>query len=53
VMLVQFVMDNVASLQRHGSQDHHLSVCEAVGIDPAWYPGGATEQNSRPRTTPP
>ena len=53
VMLVQLVMDNVARLQRHGIQDHHLSVCEAVGIDPAWYPGGATEQNSRPRTTPP
>src|SRR5499427_6950846 len=52
VMLVQLVMDNVARLQRHGIQDHHLSVCEAVGIDPAWYPGGATEQNSRPGRVP-
>jgi hypothetical protein len=24
-----------------------------VGIDPAWYQGGTSEQNSLPRTTPP
>jgi len=53
VMLVQLGMDNVASLQVHGIQDHHLIVCEALGIDPAWYPEGATKQNSLPRTTPP
>ena len=53
VMLVQLLMENVASLQVHGIQAHHLLVCEALGIDPAWYPGGATEQNSLPRTTPP
>jgi len=53
VMLVQFVMDNATSLQGHGIQDHHLIICEAVGIDPAWYQGGAPEQNSLPRTTPP
>jgi hypothetical protein len=29
-----------------------LIVCEAVGIGPAWYQGGATEQNALPRTTP-
>jgi RNA polymerase sigma factor (sigma-70 family) len=53
VMLVQFVMDNTTSLQGHGVQDHHLIICEAVGIDPAWYQGAVTEQNSLPRTTPP
>jgi len=53
VMLVQLAMDNATSLQVHGVQDHHLLVCEAVGIDPAWYQGGATEQNSLPRATPP
>ena len=53
VMLVQFAMDNATSLQVHGVQDHHLLVCEAVGIDPAWYQGGATGQNSLPRATPP
>ena len=53
VMLVQFAMDNTTRLQVHGVQDHHLLVCEAVGIDPAWYQGGATGQNSLPRATPP
>ena len=53
VMLVQFAMDNATSLQVHGVQDHHLIVCEAVGIEPAWYQGGATGQNSLPRATPP
>ena len=53
VMLVQFAMDSTTSCQVHGVQDHHLLVCEAVGIDPAWYQGGATEQNSLPRATPP
>ena len=53
VMLVQCVTDNMTSLQGHGLQDHHLIICEAVGIDPAWYQGVATGQNSLPRTTPP
>src|SRR5215471_17669521 len=48
VMLVQFAMENASSLQVHGVQDHHRIVCEAVGIDPAWYQGGATGQNSLP-----
>jgi transposase len=53
VMLVQFAMDDATSLQVYGVQDHHLMVCAAVGIDPAWYPGGATGQNSLPYATPP
>jgi transposase len=53
VMLVQFVVENTTSLQGHGVQDHHLIICEAVGIDPAWYQGGATGQNSLSRATPP
>jgi transposase len=53
VTLVQFAVGNTISRQVHGIQDHHLRVCEAVGIDPAWYLRVATEQNSRPRTTPP
>lgn len=53
VMLVQFAVENMTSLQVHGVQDHHLIVCEAVGIDPGWYQGAATGQNSLPRTTPP
>jgi transposase len=53
VMLVQLVVENTISLQGHGVQDYHQIICEAVGIDPAWYHGVATEQNSLPRTTPP
>jgi transposase len=53
VMLVQFARDNRASLQVHGVQDYHLMVCDAVGIDQAWYQGVATGQNSRPWTIPP
>ena len=53
VMLVQFAMDHTTSLQVHGIQDYHLLVCDAVGIDQAWYQGVVTGQNSLPRTTPP
>jgi hypothetical protein len=53
VMLVQCVMENATRFQVHGVQDQHLIVCEAVGIDPAWYQGVTTGQNSLPRTTPP
>jgi transposase len=53
VMLVHFTVDNTPRLQVHGVQDYHLLVCDAVGIDQAWYQGAATEQNSPPWTTPP
>jgi len=53
VTLVQCAVGKKTSRQVHGVQDHHLLVCEAVGINPAWYQGAATGQNSRPRTTPP
>ena len=53
VTLVHFAVDNTSSLQVHGVQDYHRIVCDAVGIDQAWYQGAATEQNSPPWTTPP
>ena len=53
VMLVQLGVENTTSLQSHGVQDHPLLICEAVGLDPAGYPGVATAPNSRLRTTPP
>jgi transposase len=53
VMLVHCTVDNLPRLQVHGVQDYHRIVCEAVGIDQAWYPRVATGQNSLPRTTPP
>ena len=53
VMLVQCAIDHTTSLQVHGVQDYHLLVCDAVGIDHAWYQGVEMGQNSLPRTTPP
>src|SRR5262252_6939842 len=50
VMLGQCAIDNRISLQVHGVQDYHLLVCDAVGIDQAWYQGVEMEQNSLPRT---
>jgi transposase len=53
VTLVHFVIDNALILQVHGIQDYHRIVCEAVGIDHAWYQGEAAGQNSLLSTTPP
>jgi heme/copper-type cytochrome/quinol oxidase subunit 2 len=53
VMLVHCMEDKTPSRQVHGIQDYHLIVCDAVGIDQAWYQGVATGQNSLPQTTPP
>jgi hypothetical protein len=53
VMRVQVAVDKQLSLQVHGIQDDHLLVCDAVGLDQAWYQGAATGQNSRPWTIPP
>jgi hypothetical protein len=46
-------MPDTPALQVHGVHDYHRIVCDAVGIDQAWYQGAATEQNSPPWTTPP
>src|SRR5436853_496058 len=53
VTLVHFAVDSTPSLQVHGVQDYHRIVCNAVGIDQAWYQGAATGQNSPPWITPP
>jgi hypothetical protein len=53
VTLVHFAVDNTPLLQVHGIQDYHRIVCEAVGIDHAWYQGAAAGQNSPLSTTPP
>jgi transposase len=53
VMRVHFAVDTPPSFQVHGVQDYHLIVCDAVGIDQAWYQETATGQNSLPWTTPP
>ena len=53
VTLVHFAVDNAPILHVHGIREDHLIVCEAVGIDHAWYQGVAAEQNARLSTTPP
>jgi hypothetical protein len=53
VMLVHCMVDNTPRRQVHGIQDYHRMVCDAVGIDQAWYQGGATGQNALPQTAPP
>jgi len=53
VMCVHFAVDTTPRFQVHGGQDYHLIVCDAVGIDQAWYQGRAAGQNSLPWTTPP
>jgi len=51
--LVQFAVDNIPYLQAQGIQDYHRIICDAVGIDQAWYQGMTPRQNSPPWTTPP
>ena len=53
VTLVHFAVDNVPSLHVHGIREDHRIICEAVGIDQAWYQGAAAGQNSLLSATPP
>jgi hypothetical protein len=53
VTLVHFAVDNAPLLQVHGLQEDHLIICEAVGIDHAWYQTVAAGQNSLLSATPP
>jgi transposase len=53
VMLIHFAVDHAPNLEVHGIQEDHRIVCEAVGIDHAWYQGVTARQNSRLSATPP
>jgi transposase len=53
VTLVHFAVDNVPILHVHGIREDHRIICEAVGIDHAWYQGAAAGQNSLLSATPP
>jgi len=53
VMMVQLEVDKKVSFQVYGLQDHHLMVCDALGIDRLWYASPPTGQNRRVNTTPP
>src|SRR5499427_1575904 len=45
VALVQLWIDEQEVVQLSGVRDYHLIVCDAVGVDQAWYQGVATGQN--------
>jgi transposase len=53
VTLVHFSVDKAPLLHVQGIREDHLIVCEAVGIDQAWYQGAAAGQNLLLSTTPP
>jgi transposase len=53
VTLVHYTVDNVPILHVHGIREDHLIICEAVGIDQAWYQGAAAGQNALLSATPP
>ena len=53
VMMVQLEVDKRVSLQVYGLQEHHLMVCDALGIDRLWYASPPAGQNSRVNATPP
>src|SRR5437667_10382089 len=53
VTLVHFAVDNAPILEVHGIQEDHRIVCEAVGIDHAWYQVVTAGKNSLLSATPP
>jgi hypothetical protein len=53
VTLVQFEVDQQTSLQVHGWQEYHLTICDALGVDSDWYTVSAMWQDLLTRTTPP
>jgi hypothetical protein len=53
VMMVQLEVDKKVSLQVYGLQDHHLTVCDALGIDRLWYESPPIGHKRRMSATPP
>lgn len=53
VMMLQVEVDKKVSCHVYGLQDHHLMVCDALGIDRLWYASPPTGQNRRMSATPP
>src|SRR4029434_1679128 len=46
VMLVQLMIDNTPVPHIHGVQPHHLMVCDALGLERAWYTVPSHQENS-------
>jgi len=45
VMMVHMEMDQAVSLHVYGLQPHHLTICDALEIDRAWYAPSLSQQN--------
>ena len=46
VMLVQLRIDNTTVQHIYGVQPHHLTVCDALGIDRTWYEVSSNQENT-------
>ena len=46
VMLVQLLMDSTPVPHIYGVQPHHLMICDALGLDRAWYAVPSPQENS-------
>ena len=46
VMLVQLQLDNTTVSHIYGLQPHHLMICDALGVDRAWYERPRKQENS-------
>ena len=53
VTMVHFQVEQTEMRHVYGLQDHHRMVCDALGIDRAWYEASITHQNSPASATPP
>jgi hypothetical protein len=46
VMLVQLVLGQTTVQHIYGVQPHHLMICDALGLDRAWYAVPSNQENS-------
>jgi hypothetical protein len=45
-MLVQLMLGQTTVHHIYGVQPHHLMVCDALGLDRAWYAVPSNQENS-------
>jgi transposase len=48
VAVVQIQIDNTAVQQTYGVHSHHLMICDALGLDRAWYETPPVQHNREP-----
>jgi transposase len=48
VAVVQIQIDNTAVQQTYGVHPHHLMICDALGLDRAWYEKPPAQHNREP-----